>query len=175
MPKAKEPSDEEGIQVFVRVRPPIWNEVHEQNAVHTSGETTIAVRHDKFDVQCAYTKVFDEVTDQTRVFKSVRPLLASVLSGYNGCIFAYGQTSAGKSHTMLGPNGGIQSMKTMSKEQWGVIPRAAEYLFGELYKSADEGRIPYDGVSALADISFFLHTINYLILPLILPFIRTPP
>ena len=115
------------------------------------------------------------MTDQTRVFKSVRPLLASVLSGYNGCIFAYGQTSAGKSHTMLGPNGGIQSMKTMSKEQWGVIPRAAEYLFGELYKSADEGRIPYDGVSALADISFFLHTINYLILPLILPFIRTPP
>ena len=139
MPKPKESSDEEGIQVFVRVRPPIWNEVHEQNAVHTSGDTTIAVRHDKFDVQCSYSKVFDEVTDQTRVFKSVRPLLASVLSGFNGCIFAYGQTSAGKSHTMLGPNGGIQSMKTMNKEHWGVIPRAAEYLFGELYKAADEG------------------------------------
>jgi hypothetical protein len=133
----------EGIKVFVRVRPPIFKEVQYANAVTASGGTSVTVHAERVDVQCTYDKVFDETAGQSRVFKSVRPLLASVLQGYNACIFAYGQTSAGKSHTMLGPNGGVQSTRAMPKDDWGVIPRAAEYLFGELYKAADEGTLAY--------------------------------
>jgi Kinesin motor domain len=35
------------------------------------------------------------------VFSDMRPLIRSVLDGYNVCIFAYGQTGSGKTHTMV--------------------------------------------------------------------------
>ena len=35
------------------------------------------------------------------VFGVVRPLMRSVLDGYNVCVFAYGQTGSGKTHTMV--------------------------------------------------------------------------
>jgi Kinesin motor domain len=43
------------------------------------------------------------------------------LSGYNGCVFVYGQTGAGKTHTMVG-----------SQDQPGVLPRALEYLYEQI-------------------------------------------
>ena len=58
------------------------------------------------------------------------PMFLDVLAGYNACVFAYGQTSAGKTFTMLGPEGG-QDLAG-SKAKWGILPRAAELLFGEL-------------------------------------------
>jgi hypothetical protein len=132
----------EVLQVFVRVRPPISKEIKFENAVTVSGQG-ITVRSEKYNVSCKYNRVFDEIDDQETVFANIQPLLSTVLNGYNACIFAYGQTSAGKSHTMLGPNGGTHAAFDMSKDQWGVIPRAAEYLFGEMYKAADEGNLSY--------------------------------
>ena len=38
----------------------------------------------------------------------------SVIDGYNGTIFAYGQTGCGKTHTMMGSS---------SEEGKGIIPR----------------------------------------------------
>lgn len=35
-----------------------------------------------------------------------QPTLEDVFKGYNGTIFVYGQTSSGKTHTMMGPEGG---------------------------------------------------------------------
>lgn len=46
------------------------------------------------------------------------PLIASALEGYNACIFAYGQTSSGKTYTMMG-----------TKKHPGVIPRLCQELF----------------------------------------------
>ena len=40
--------------------------------------------------------------------------MESVLDGYNGTIFAYGQTGCGKTHTMMGGN---------DEESKGIIPR----------------------------------------------------
>lgn len=45
-----------------------------------------------------------------------------VLKGYNGTIFAYGQTSSGKTHTMEGPD-------IDSPGQKGCIPRIIENIF----------------------------------------------
>ncbi|CAG03573.1 unnamed protein product, partial [Tetraodon nigroviridis] len=39
---------------------------------------------------------------QNVVFEEVKPLLTSLLDGYNVCIMAYGQTGSGKTHTMVG-------------------------------------------------------------------------
>ena len=36
------------------------------------------------------------------VFLDTRPLIQSILDGYNVCIFAYGQTGSGKTYTMVG-------------------------------------------------------------------------
>jgi hypothetical protein len=43
------------------------------------------------------------------------------LEGYNGTIFAYGQSGSGKTFTMFGPE------KPFPDELKGVIPRASEY------------------------------------------------
>lgn len=53
--------------------------------------------------QYAFDFTFDEETNQFEVFKNTTKFLCEgVLNGYNSTVFAYGQTGAGKTHTMLG-------------------------------------------------------------------------
>ena len=49
------------------------------------------------------------------------PLVESVLNGYNGTIFAYGQTGCGKTHTMMG---------LPDNENKGIIPKAFDHVYG---------------------------------------------
>jgi hypothetical protein len=49
------------------------------------------------------------------VFEEVSDLVQSALDGYKVCLFSYGQTGAGKTHTMTG---------SRSYEGRGIIPRA---------------------------------------------------
>lgn len=135
-------SKKEGLKVFVRVRPPISDEIHLNTAVSVASSRSIHVNSDKSDVNCSYDHVFNEVSNQAEIFSKVRPLLGDVLSGYNACIFAYGQTTAGKSYTMLGPNGG-QNILNSDNNQWGILPRSVDYLFGELADKADQGLLTY--------------------------------
>ena len=137
MPKPKD--EEAALQVFVRVRPPIAKEISLENAVSASGNI-IRVCGQKHDVSCAYDHVFNELTDQGSVFTHIKPVLDGILSGINGCVFAYGQTSAGKSYTMLGPNGG-QDLSRTSESNRGILPRAAEYLLGTLADMAEDGHL----------------------------------
>ncbi|GFT98503.1 kinesin-like protein KIF17 [Nephila pilipes] len=51
----------------------------------------------------------------------VYPIVESVTEGYNGTVFAYGQTGCGKSFTMQGI--------THPASQKGIIPRAFEHIF----------------------------------------------
>jgi chromosomal replication initiation ATPase DnaA len=61
-----------------------------------------------------FDKLLTENATQEDVFKSCAiPIIDEVIEGYNGCIFAYGQTGAGKTHTMSGPTD-IDSMKTVA-------------------------------------------------------------
>jgi len=48
-----------------------------------------------------------------------------VLDGYNGTILAYGQTSSGKTHTMLGED--LDNL-----EERGVIPRMVKGFFDKI-------------------------------------------
>lgn len=48
-----------------------------------------------------------------------------MLSGYNGTIFAYGQTSSGKTHTMEGVLG--------DEKLQGIIPRIVSDIFNHIY------------------------------------------
>lgn len=62
------------------------------------------------------------------VFAQTRPIVASVLDGYNVCIFAYGQTGTGKTFTMEGTpeNRGVnyrtlEELFRISKERGGIM------------------------------------------------------
>lgn len=88
-------NDSEGLKVFIRVRPPIYQEVNLTNAVSVGGSSAVSVNSEKHDVSCSYDHVFNEISSQRDVFEKIEPLLVGVLSGVNACIFAYGQTSAG--------------------------------------------------------------------------------
>ncbi|KAG9406548.1 hypothetical protein AC1031_002866 [Aphanomyces cochlioides] len=66
-----------------------------------------------------FEHVFDMSSTQEQVFAQVKPLITSVLDGFNVCIFAYGQTGSGKTFTMSG-----------SAENPGINPRALNELFG---------------------------------------------
>lgn len=57
-------------------------------------------------------------------------MVDSVLAGFNGTIFAYGQTGTGKTFTMEGLRG--------DEEKKGVIPRSFEHIFSHIAQSKDE-------------------------------------
>lgn len=58
--------------------------------------------------------------NQHDVFQSIgSQLMTDVVEGYNTCVFAYGQTGAGKSYSMMGGKG----------DERGIIPRLCEHLF----------------------------------------------
>jgi kinesin family protein 5 len=132
----------EGLTVLLRVRPPILKEITEDTAIYVYGSNSLSLTTEKQEVKCTYDRVFNEVSKQSDIFERVQPLLLDVLSGINSCIFAYGQTSAGKSYTMIGPNGG-QDILRCEKSTWGILPRAAEFLLGVLNSKADEGLITF--------------------------------
>ena len=71
-----------------------------------------------FDPSCRTKDVYDRTT---------RGIIESVLNGFNGTVFAYGQTSSGKTHTMQG-----------SAEEPGIIPLAVHDVFDSIDRS--EGR-----------------------------------
>lgn len=73
-----------------------------------------------------FDRVFKPNATQEKVFnESAKSITADVLAGYNGTIFAYGQTSSGKTHTMEGVIG--DSVKQ------GIIPRIVEDIFNHIY------------------------------------------
>ncbi|KAI5247019.1 kinesin-domain-containing protein [Aureobasidium subglaciale] len=82
-----------------------------------------------------FDRVFDMACRQSDVFDfSIRPTVDDILNGYNGTVFAYGQTGAGKSYTMMGSDIG-------SSDQKGVIPRITEQIFASIM--ASESNIEY--------------------------------
>ncbi|CAM9162898.1 unnamed protein product, partial [Ectocarpus fasciculatus] len=136
----------ECIRVFVRVRPPFPSELAKESVAVEGGET-VHLKYDKYDSVCRYTKVFDQSSDQDEVFASITPLLRDALAGINCSVLAYGQTSAaltlcrhtGKTHTMLGPDGGTD-IKESQDSSWGILPRSVFYIFGELRRRVmDDG------------------------------------
>ncbi|CCH44210.1 Kinesin-like protein [Wickerhamomyces ciferrii] len=67
--------------------------------VSTNGKRSTRFKEHRF----VFDKLFDEGAAQEEVYyNTTRPLLDSVLDGFNGTIFAYGATGCGKTHTISG-------------------------------------------------------------------------
>ncbi|XP_068790509.1 kinesin-1 heavy chain isoform X5 [Struthio camelus] len=77
-----------------------------------------------------FDRVFQSNTSQEQVYNDcAKKIVKDVLEGYNGTIFAYGQTSSGKTHTMEG--------KLHDPDGMGIIPRIVQDIFNYIY-SMDE-------------------------------------
>ncbi|XP_078048856.1 uncharacterized protein LOC144476123 [Augochlora pura] len=75
----------------------------------------------------SFFHVFEESATQADIFESVaRPVMESALDGYNGTVFAYGQTASGKTHTIIGSQENSDSR--------GIIPRCLQYVFNAIQK-----------------------------------------
>ena len=83
---------------------------------------------------------------------SARTVVDSVLKGYNGTIFAYGQTGTGKTYTMVGD--------FTNKNNKGIIPRSFDQIFETIKTDLDNKYNIY-----LSFIQIYLETIQDLLEP----------
>ncbi|XP_063815148.1 kinesin-like protein KIF3B [Pseudophryne corroboree] len=78
-----------------------------------------------------FDAVYDSNSKQVELYdETFRPLVDSVLLGFNGTIFAYGQTGTGKTFTMEGLRG--------DPEKRGVIPNSFEHVFTHISRSQNQ-------------------------------------
>ncbi|KOS17539.1 Kinesin heavy chain [Escovopsis weberi] len=119
------------IKVVARFRPQNRVEIESggKPIVTFSSDDTCSI--DSKDAQGTFTfdRIFDMSCKQQDIFDySIRPTVDDILNGYNGTVFAYGQTGAGKSYTMMGSN-------IDDPEGRGVIPRIVEQIFASIMSS----------------------------------------
>uniref|UniRef100_A0A7N6BSU6 plus-end-directed kinesin ATPase n=1 Tax=Anabas testudineus TaxID=64144 RepID=A0A7N6BSU6_ANATE len=130
------------VKVAVRVRPFNSREIGKESKciIQMSGNTTTIINpkqakdNKSFNFDYSYwshTSPEDvNYASQMQVYKDIgEEMLLHAFEGYNVCIFAYGQTGAGKSYTMMG--------KQDVKDQKGIIPLMCEDLFTKINDNTD--------------------------------------
>ncbi|MEE6493062.1 hypothetical protein FKM82_016715 [Ascaphus truei] len=120
----------------LRIRPQSSKEQAEGCHVCTwvdPGEPQVLLGKDK---AFTYDYVFDMDTEQVCVYQTcVSKLVEGCFQGYNATVLAYGQTGAGKTHTM-----GSGFDLGVSEEELGIIPRAVHHLFSTVQECTATAR-----------------------------------
>ncbi|XP_010257531.1 PREDICTED: kinesin-like protein KIN-7K, chloroplastic isoform X2 [Nelumbo nucifera] len=110
----------ENVTVTVRFRPLSPKEIRqgEEVAWYADGETIVRNEHNP-SIAYAYDRVFGPTTTSRHVYDvAAQHVVNGAMEGINGTIFAYGVTSSGKTHTMLG-----------DQRSPGIIPLAVKDAF----------------------------------------------
>ncbi|KAF2262712.1 kinesin-domain-containing protein [Lojkania enalia] len=119
------------IKVVARFRPQNKVEIASggEPIVDFTSEDTCSIQSKEASGAFTFDRVFDMSSRQTDVFDfSIRSTVDDILNGYNGTVFAYGQTGAGKSYTMMGSD-------IDDDEGKGIIPRIVEQIFASMLAS----------------------------------------
>ncbi|XP_058477307.1 kinesin heavy chain-like isoform X2 [Solea solea] len=117
-----------GVRVMCRFRPLNEAEINrgDKYIPKFKDEDTVVITGKPY----AFDRVLPPNTSQEHVYdQCAKQIVKDVLGGYNGTIFAYGQTSSGKTHTMEG--------KLHDPQLMGIIPRISHDIFDHIY-SMDE-------------------------------------
>ncbi|XP_020566736.1 kinesin-like protein KIF1A isoform X3 [Oryzias latipes] len=135
------------VKVAVRVRPFNSREIGKESKciIQMSGNTTTILNpkqpkeNKSFNFDFSYwshtTPEDLNYASQMQVYKDIgEEMLLHAFEGYNVCIFAYGQTGAGKSYTMMG---------RQEKDQEGIIPLMCEDLFTKINDSNNDNNMSY--------------------------------
>jgi len=116
----------DNIHVAIRIRPlPQSNDT----SVWTCKGNVIYPTESKTLTNSSYCvdKIFDVDSNTEEVYNSfIRHIIYSTMDGFNGTVFAYGQTSSGKTHTMHG-----------DRNDPGIIPRAIHDIFQIIQNTPD--------------------------------------
>ena len=129
----------DNVKVAIRIRPLNEREISENTTKCVSiVESKIILLDSKPESRSfTYDNVAGDEVSQEEVFEIVgKSITSSCLRGYNGTIFAYGQTGAGKTYTIQGE--GYEEYSLNVKVNYhlrGILPRCFEYLFSSI---ADE-------------------------------------
>ncbi|CAH0664047.1 unnamed protein product [Chilo suppressalis] len=118
----------DNIKVVVKVRPLIARELEDKLSYQwrVKNNTLYQLDHNGRDIGTSFTfdKVYDKDTKTSDIYNDIaKPIVEAATAGFNGTIFAYGQTSSGKTYTMSG-----------TETSPGIIPLAVYNLF-EIIKS----------------------------------------
>ncbi|XP_039704807.1 centromere-associated protein E isoform X8 [Pteropus medius] len=121
-------AEEGAVAVCVRVRPLNSREEALGEATQVYWKTD---NNAIYQVDGSKSFNFDRVFHSNETTKNVYeeiavPIIDSAIQGYNGTVFAYGQTASGKTYTMMG-----------SDDYLGVIPRAIQDIFQKIKKFPD--------------------------------------
>ncbi|XP_073476773.1 kinesin-like protein KIF3A isoform X2 [Aquarana catesbeiana] len=138
--KVEKPESCDNVKVVVRCRPLNDREkaMSSRMAVNVDEiRGTIAVHKVDSMNEPPKTFTFDTVfgidSNQLDVYNlTARPIIDSVLEGYNGTIFAYGQTGTGKTFTMEG----VRAVPELR----GIIPNSFAHVFGHIAKAEGDTR-----------------------------------
>lgn len=120
----------ECIRVVIRCRPMSEKErVDQREVAVTMNEATgeILVKKPGEDIPKVFTfdSVYDQGSEQLNIFNNTAfPIIDNVLKGYNGTIFAYGQTGTGKTFTITGV--------PKDPRLKGIMPRSFEAIFNQI-------------------------------------------
>ncbi|XP_074009366.1 kinesin-like protein KIF1A isoform X15 [Numenius arquata] len=131
------------VKVAVRVRPFNSREMSRESKciIQMSGSTTTILNPKQpketpksFSFDYSYwshtTPADINYASQKQVYQDIgEEMLQHAFEGYNVCIFAYGQTGAGKSYTMMGKQ---------EKDQQGIIPQLCEDLFSRINETTND-------------------------------------
>ncbi|CAB4068756.1 CENPE [Lepeophtheirus salmonis] len=111
----------ESVQVGIRIRSLIPREIKAKKEIKwLSGEDMIWSDDKKKSYR--FDQVFDANSRNEDIFSQLcTNIIHSAFRGFNGTIFAYGQTSSGKTHTMMG-----------DEDEAGVIPAAIDQIFASI-------------------------------------------
>ncbi|KAM4706637.1 centromere-associated protein E [Discoglossus pictus] len=111
-------SESDAVKVCVRVRPLIQREHGEQAHLLWKAENASISQVDGTKT-FNFDRVFHSHETTCQVYQEIAvPIIRAALQGYNGTIFAYGQTSSGKTYTMMGTSASL-----------GIIPQAVQEVF----------------------------------------------
>ncbi len=123
----KQAGKSECVKVAIRVRPMNKHEKEQNSKICVDVDTvnnTVSVSSSKGTPKTfQFDYVYPMDTTQRDIYDQVAfPIVDSIFQGYNGTIFAYGQTGCGKTFTMMGI--------VNDPELKGIIPNAFSHIFG---------------------------------------------
>ena len=98
----------------------------EENATIYYGE-----RNTKSEKKWVYDYILiPDCTQEQMYDKVAKKTVVDFTEGYNGTIFAYGQSGSGKTYSMLGPDSVFETLASSTEnELYGITPRAVYQIF----------------------------------------------
>ena len=131
------PEKNEAVKVAIRCRPLNEKELAQGN------QQVVSINRARHEImvqrpfqqedpkQFTFDLVYGADAEQANIYaETASPIIANVLEGYNGTIFAYGQTGTGKTHTM--------TVVIADEEQRGIMPRSFDGIFSSIESDSDQ-------------------------------------